>query len=335
MTRRLFQTENKNSQPFVIAGSGTLGWDQVATNLTEPGDEALVIRTGFFGGALTDCLETYGVNVTELHAPFGEPVGLAAVERALTQKKFKLMTITHVDTSSGVLSDIEALSKAVHRLSPGTLVVVDGVCSVGAEDLRFDDMQLDVVVTAPQKAIGCPAGLSIVMASERAIGVYKTRKSRPATYFSSWKNWIPVMQAYEAGKVAYFATPPSQLIHALHTALSQILSQGMDARVQRHREMSKKIKAACEEIGLRQVARHTSYQACTLTTVWLPKGIAASDMVGWLSKHGLVVAGGLQKPFTQQYIRIGHMGTSVMDRNRSDVDFAISALRQAVAEFSR
>jgi alanine-glyoxylate transaminase/serine-glyoxylate transaminase/serine-pyruvate transaminase len=189
--RKLFQTTNPASQPFVLSGSGTLGWDQIASNVTEPGDKVLVLHTGYFGDSFADCFAAYGVEATQLKAPIGESPSPADIEKALQENKYKAITITHVDTSTAVLSNIKIVSELVHRVSPDTLVIVDGVCSVGSEEIRFDDWGLDVVMTASQKGIGCPAGLSILMVSGRAIDAFKSRKSPPNSYFASWKNWLP------------------------------------------------------------------------------------------------------------------------------------------------
>ena len=192
MLRQLFQTDaSTGSQPFVISGSGTLGWDQVAANIAEPGDDVLVLHTGYFADSFADCFETYGVHATQLKAPIGGRPQLDEIETALKSKKYSIITVTHVDTSTGVLSDVKAVAELVHRVSPETLVVVDGVCSVGSEEICFDDWGLDVVLTASQKGIGCPAGLSILMASGRTINRFKERKSRPTSYYASWKNWLP------------------------------------------------------------------------------------------------------------------------------------------------
>jgi alanine-glyoxylate transaminase / serine-glyoxylate transaminase / serine-pyruvate transaminase len=191
MLRKLFQTNDPASQPFVISGSGTLGWDLVAANLVEPDEEVLVLHTGYFADSFADCFETYSIKATQLKAPIGDRPQLDEVEQALKEKNYKILTVTHVDTSTGVLSEIKALSELVHRVSPETLIVVDGVCSVGSEEIRFDDWGLDVVLTASQKAIGCPAGLSIMMVSGRAIERFKSRKTPPRSYFASFKNWLP------------------------------------------------------------------------------------------------------------------------------------------------
>lgn len=330
--RKLFQTTDPASQPFVISGSGTLGWDQVSANLVEPGDEALVLHTGYFADSFADCLETYGVKATQLKAPIGEGPSLEKVEQALKEKKYHILTVTHVDTSTGVLSDIKAVSELVHRVSPDTLVIVDGVCSVGCEEIKFDEWGLDVVLTASQKAIGCPAGLSILMVSGRAIERFKNRKTRPTSYFGSWKNWLPIMQNYEAKKASYFATPSPQLIHSLHTTLTQILSRPLEQRFADHKAASQKIKKAVTELGLKQLASKPQDQANGMTAIYLPDGITPPDVLPSLVKKDVVFAGGLHKEIAGKYIRIGHMGVSVTDPNRTEIDRAIKALKESLVE---
>ncbi|OCK93904.1 PLP-dependent transferase [Cenococcum geophilum 1.58] len=332
MLRKLFQTADPASQPFVISGSGTLGWDQVAANLVEPGDEALVLHTGYFADSFADCFETYGVKATQLKAPIGDRPQLDEIETALKEKQYQVLTVTHVDTSTGVLSELKALSELVHRVSPETLVIVDGVCSVGCEEIMFDNWGLDVVLTASQKAIGCPAGLSILMVSGRAIERFKARRTRPTSYFGSWKNWLPIMQNYEAKKPSYFATPSPQLIHALHTALTQILSRPLGQRFADHRAASQKIKKAVTNLGLKQLATRPENQANGMTAVYLPEGVQAPEILSSLMKKGVIFAGGLHKEIATKYIRFGHMGVSVIDPNRQDVDKALEALKIGLSE---
>jgi len=191
MLRKLFQTTDPAAQPFVLSGSGTLGWDLVAANLVEPGEHVLVLSSGYFSDGFADCLTLYGANVTELKAPVGSRPQLPEIEKALSEKKYKVLTVTHVDTSTGVLSELKDLAATVRRVSPDTLVIVDGVCSVASEEIAFDEWGLDGVVTASQKAIGCPAGLSISMFSGKAMKVFEGRKTPPRSYFASMKNWTP------------------------------------------------------------------------------------------------------------------------------------------------
>lgn len=198
MLRELFQTTDPASQPFVISGSGTLGWDLVAANLVEPGENVLVLTTGYFGDSFADCFKVYGANVTQLKPPVGSRPQLPEIEKALKETKYKLISVTHVDTSTGILSELEQLSALVHKVSPDTLLIVDGVCSVAGENIDFDKWKLDGVISASQKAIGVPAGLSISMFSGRAMQVLEQRKAPIGAYFASMNNWRPSESALTA-----------------------------------------------------------------------------------------------------------------------------------------
>jgi len=209
---------------------------------------------------------------------------------------------------------------------------VDGVCSVGSEEIRFDDWKLDAVITASQKGIGCPAGLSIVMVSGRAIERFKARKTRPTSYFGSWKNWLPIMQNYEAKKPSYFATPSPQLIHALDTSLKQILSRPLDQRFADHKAASQKVKKAIADIGLKQLASKPENQANGMTAIYLPDGFTPPDVLPNLLKKGVIFAGGLHKEIATKYIRFGHMGVSVTDSSRPEITKAIESLKESLSE---
>jgi alanine-glyoxylate transaminase/serine-glyoxylate transaminase/serine-pyruvate transaminase len=330
--RQLFQTSNPNSQPFVLAGSGTLGWDLVAANLVEPGEDVLVLHTGYFADSFADCLSTYGAKPTQLKAPIGDRPQLPEIEAALKEKKYKALTVTHVDTSTGVLSQIQALSDLVRRVSPDTLLVVDGVCSVGGEEIHFDNMAIDVCLTASQKAIGCPPGLSITMVSEKAMNVFKSRKSPPGSYYASFKNWLPIMQNYEAKKPSYFATPPTQLVQALNTSLKQILSRPLADRFAQHKKVSDYVKAKVKELGLKELALDPANAAHTMTAIYLPEGLTPPEILPKLMGRGVIFAGGLHREIAARYIRFGHMGVSITDESRGDVDKALDALKEGLAE---
>ncbi|OCT51657.1 Alanine--glyoxylate aminotransferase 1 [Cladophialophora carrionii] len=330
--RQLFQTTNPNSQPFVLAGSGTLGWDLVAANLVEPGEDVLVLHTGYFADSFADCLSTYGAKPTQLKAPIGDRPQLPEIEAALKEKKYKALTVTHVDTSTGVLSQIQALSDLLRRVSPDTLLVVDGVCSVGGEEIHFDNMSIDVCLTASQKAIGCPPGLSITMVSEKAMNVFKSRKSPPGSYYASFKNWLPIMQNYEAKKPSYFATPPTQLVQALNTSLKQILSRPVADRFAQHKKVSDYVKAKVKEMGLKELALDPANAAHTMTAIYLPEGLTPPEILPKLMSRGVIFAGGLHREIAARYIRFGHMGVSVTDESRGEVDKALDALKEGLAE---
>lgn len=120
------------------------------------------------------------------------------------------------------------------------------------------------------------------------------------------------MQNYEAKKPSYFATPSPQLVHALNTALSQILAKPLSERFQKHREASDRIKKAVTDLGLKIVATKPEDQAHAMTAIYLPENVQVSDIIPKLSGKGIIFAGGIHKAIATRYIRFGHMGVSVV-----------------------
>jgi len=216
-----------NGQPFVVAGSGTLAMDIAAANLIEPGDRALVVNTGYFSDRFAAILERYGAAVTQVQAPvIGDAPPLEEVEAALKGGDYKLMAVTHVDTSTGVGADVKSLAALGKEY--GALVVVDGVCSVAGEEMRQEEWGIDLALTASQKAIGVPPGLAIVVAGPKAIDAFRKRKTPVGNYYADWNEWLPIMEAYEARRPSYFGTPPVNLVWALNVSLGKILDEGFN-----------------------------------------------------------------------------------------------------------
>ena len=297
-----------SGQPFIVAGSGTLAMDIPAANLIEPGDKALVLSTGYFSDRYAELLKRYGANVTVLSAPLGSTVDMKEVESTLKKDSYKLMTFTHVDTSTAVRVDPKPLGELGSNYS--VLTILDGVCSVAGEEIRQKAWNIDVVLTASQKAVGVPPGLALLVVSPKAMSVWQKRKSAVGNYYADWKNWLPIMEAYEARKPSYFGTPPVNLICALNISLGQILEEGMENRFKRHQKLGDACKAAIKALGLRQVPTDLNHAACTLTAPYYPDGIAGSDLLPRVKQAGAVLAGGLHPEIKAKYFRIGHMGAT-------------------------
>jgi len=315
-----------SGQPFVVAGSGTLAMDMAASNLIEPGDRALVVNTGYFGDRFGAILERYGAVVTQVRAPaVGDAPTLEEVEAALKGGGYKLMTVTHVDTSTAVGADVQGLAALGRRY--GTLVVVDGVCSVAGEELRQEEWGVDLALTASQKAIGTPPGLALVVAGPRALEAFRSRKAPVGNYYADWTEWLPIMQAYEARRPAYFGTPPVNLLWALNVSLGQILDEGMEPRFARHRRLSAAFKAAITVLGMKQVPVSADKMAATLTAPYYPEGVTGA-LLGHVNQAGAILAGGLHPAIKDRYFRIGHMGAV----SASDILTTIGAIEQGLAQ---
>jgi alanine-glyoxylate transaminase/serine-glyoxylate transaminase/serine-pyruvate transaminase len=317
--------ESPTGQPLVLAGSGTLAMDCAAANLVEPGEKALVVDSGYFSERFASILERYGAQVTRITAPPGGRPSLEQVKAALEADAFKLMTITHVDTSTAVITDLKQLAALGRQY--GVLVIVDGVCSVAGEELHMDDWGVDLALTASQKAIGVPPGLALLMIGQRALEAFHKRAALVMNYYADWTNWLPIMQAYEAHQPSYFGTPPVNLIFALDISLEQILAEGMPRRISRHIAISRACKAGIQALGLTQLPSQPEFAAHALTAPRYPLGVNGPYFLARVLEAGVTLAGGLLPAIRSEYFRIGHMGAV----NLGDVVATLSAIETALA----
>ena len=244
----------------------------------------------------------------------------------MKSKKYKLVTITHVDTSTGVLVDpkpITALAKKYDVLS-----VLDGVCSVAGEEIQQENWGIDVVFTGSQKAIGVPPGLALLVASEKAIQTWKNRKTPVQSYYSDWKNWYPIMEAYQARKPSYFGTPSVNLIRALEVSLELINKQGITNRTLLHKKYAKAFQKAILSIGLKTVPISIDISANTLTAIYYPENIDGNEFRKKVGEQGVIIAGGLHADIKAAYFRVGHIGSV----NASDIIATLSAIEIGLAK---
>ncbi len=329
--RKLLFVDN-DYKVAVLAGSGTLAMEASVSNFIEKGDRVLVVSNGVFGDRFAELLYRYPVEVDVLKA--GEPGEVVSSEKILnkvSEVNYDLVTVTHVDTSTGVRHPIEELGAFLKDKE--TLLVVDGVCSVAGEEIRMKDWGIDVVLTGSQKAIGVPPGLAILWLSPKAIKKLDKTKGNYAPYYMNLCKWLDIMSSYENLKPKYFATPAVNLIVGLHESLELIFKEGLENRFKRHKILAKSFREAMAEIGLKVMAKKEDIAASTVTAVYLPEKVQLSSFLKGMLERKVVVAGGLYPEIRDKYFRVGHMGpvnandviaiTAAIERTLYDLGFEI------------
>lgn len=324
-----------DSQPFVFAGSGTTAMDMAAQNLVEPGDRVVVVSTGYFSERMASMLRRLDAEVEVVAAAPGDAPAPAQVAAALDRVGHpKALFATYVDTSTGVRVDPVPLARLARE--KGALSVFDGVCATGGESFEMAAWDADVYLTGSQKAIGLPPGLGLLVASPRALHVRETRRAPVGSMGLDWREWQPVMRAYEEKRPAYFATPATNLVLALEVGLGEILAEpsfegfaaGVPARVARTAAAARQLRDGFGALGLAPVPVREELLANTLSALRYPPGVDVS-LVGRIAARGVTVAGGLHPAIKDQYFRVGHMGYSA---TRSDhLERTLQAIREALA----
>jgi aspartate aminotransferase-like enzyme len=301
VTARLQYFFQTNSPVLTFAASGTGGQEAAVANLFSPGDHVVAITIGSFGNRLATIAERYGLQVTRIEFPWGEAADPVTVEARLKSlAPYRAVLMTHNETSTGVMNDLETLAALIRRLNPDALTVVDAVSSLGCVPLEMDAWGIDVVFTSSQKGWMTPPGLMMIAASTRAWETNKTAKL-PRFYFD-WELARKYLEKWE-----HPTTPPVSLFYALDLALEKMLEEGREAIFERHQRIGDYVRWRAKEMGLRLLADHHN-ASNTITAVLTPEGVDAKALLKVLREEDHVVFAGGQQHLEGKIFRVGHLG---------------------------
>jgi alanine-glyoxylate transaminase/serine-glyoxylate transaminase/serine-pyruvate transaminase len=220
-----------------------------------------------------------------------------------------LVAIVHGETSTGVLTPVEEISKLAH--DAGALLLIDTVTSLGGCPVRIDEWNVDAVYSGTQKCLSCPPGLSPVSLNERAMELIKARKSS----VQSWYLDVNLLANYWGdGARVYHHTAPVTMNYAIHESLRLVLEEGLEARWARHESNHQHLKEGLEELGL-AIASQEGHQLWQLNAVAVPEkvdeGVVRKTL---LAGQGIEIGAGLG-PLAGKIWRIGLMGYSSSEEN--------------------
>jgi aspartate aminotransferase-like enzyme len=308
---RVFQT----ASPVVLfAGSGTAAMESAVVNLCSPGEPVVVASAGNFGERWLKLTTTYGLDVEHVCEEWGDrldPERIADAADGATA-----VFVTHSETSTGVVHDVEAIARALEPT--GSALVVDAVSSLAGIDLRPDEWGIDVVVAGSQKALMTPPGLAFASVSARAWELSQ-RASLPRFYL----DWGAALRAQEKGDTAF--TPAVSLIFGLRAALELIQSRGLAAGFAHNRRLALAAREGVKALGL-ELFSPDDPGSSMVTAFCMPDGLDGQRVYAALrDRYGIVLAGG-QGKLRGQIMRIGHMGYM----NEFDIVTALAGLELAL-----
>jgi len=310
--KEIFMTKG---EVFIVAGSGTLALEMAVANIIEPGDKILNAVSGFFGRYFVEMARAHGATPKVLEVPWGKAVKPEQVKEALKEDDYKAVTVTHVETSTGVMNPIKEIGEIVRKYSDA-FYIVDTVCSLGGIEIRVDEWNIDVCASGSQKCLGVPPGLALVAVSPNTLEYLEKRKSSIGFWYGDLRNWFPVMR----DPTKYFATPPVNMIYALNEALKLILEEGLAKRFKRHHILAEALRAAIHALNLKLVADE-EYAADTVTAIYYPEKIEDNKFRNEMKNHGIIVASTLG-PIKGKGFRVGHMGNV----SQNDIMSTIAAI---------
>jgi alanine-glyoxylate transaminase / serine-glyoxylate transaminase / serine-pyruvate transaminase len=295
----------KTVHPVVVyPASGTGGWEAALVNTLSAGDKVLIPETGQFAALWRDLAERLGLQPIVLQTDWRHGADPAAIETRLEADnghEIKAVCIVHNETSTGVVSDVAAVRRAIDAAEHPALLIVDTISSLASIDYRMDEWGVDVTVAGSQKGLMLPPGLAFNAISEKALA--RTAAARlPRSY---WR-WSDMLGANEKGFFPY--TPATNLLYGLREALAMLADEGLEAVFRRHARHAEATRIAVGVWGLDVVCADPSAHSGSLTAVMMPEGHDADVLRGViLEAFDMSLGTGLGR-HAGRVFRIGHLG---------------------------
>ena len=301
--KKIFQTVE--GRILFFPGSGTGAWESCVVNTLSPGDKVLGCVNGHFSDLFCQTAAAHGIDVERLEVEYGAGAPAEQTEQRLRRdqhRQIKAVLVVQTETSTGVTSNIAAIRRALDAAAHPALLLVDVVSSLGCSDLRFDEWQLDVALSAPQKGLMLPPGMAILAVSDKAL-----QANRSAKCARSFWDWQPVLKSNAAGHFPY--TPATALVLGLSESLKMLAEEGLKNVFQRHARLAEACRRAIQAMNLNLLAKNPAEYSSTLTAVSMPDGLDSDAFIDHTLKLvELPLGKGLGK-VNGKLFRIGHLGS--------------------------
>jgi alanine-glyoxylate transaminase/serine-glyoxylate transaminase/serine-pyruvate transaminase len=314
----------KTTNPVIIyTATGTGAWEGALVNTLSPGDKVLMVETGQFGLLWKKMAEKLGLKAEIITTDWRTGVDASAVEARLKEdkaKEIKAVCFLHNETSTGCLSPVAEVRKAIDRASHPALLFVDTISSLASTDYRHDEWGVDVTVGGAQKGLMLPPGMGFNAISDKALAANKTAKLPKS--FWAWDEMLTM------NKVGFFPyTPATQMLQGMSVSIDMLHEEGLDNVFARHHRLAEATRRAVKAWGLEIICRDPKYYSPTLTAVLLPEGHDADAFRALALEHFNISFGSSFGKLAGRYFRIGHLG----DINDTMMMGALSATEMALS----
>jgi alanine-glyoxylate transaminase/serine-glyoxylate transaminase/serine-pyruvate transaminase len=295
----------KTTGPVMIfASSGTGAWEASLVNTLSSGDKVLMFETGHFATLWKNMAVRLGLEVDFVPGDWRHGVDPAVVEAKLAEDRsraIKSVMVVHNETSTGVISRVAEIRKAMDRAGHPALLMVDTISSLGSIDYRHDEWGVDVTVGCSQKGLMLPPGLGFNAISAKALAAAKNSR-----FIKAYWSWNEILEANKGG--FFHSTPATNLLYGLREALHLLREEGLDNVFARHIRHGEATRRAVRAWGLEILCLNPEEYSPVLTTVVMPgdKG-ADAYREAVLAKFNMSLGNGLGK-LKDRVFRIGHLG---------------------------
>lgn len=293
MAMKLFYTKN---QIILSTTSGSGLMEGAIRSCTRK--RAVVFSVGAFGDRWHQMAVCNNVPADKVQVEWGNATTPEIVDNALSTGKYDLMTITHNETSTGVMCPVEEIAPVVKKY-PDVVWCMDTVSSMGGAKIEVDALGVDICITSTQKAIGLPPGMSLCSISEKAL-----EAARKVEFRGYYLDLLALYEYIQKKDHQYPSTPSLPHMFALHYQLNRILEEGLENRFARHLEMANHVREWAKTHF--ELFAEERYASNTVTAIKNVKGISVADLNKQLGERGFMISNGYGA-LKEKTFRIAHM----------------------------
>ena len=299
--KTIFKTDQN---VIIYPSSGTGAWEAALVNTLSPGDRVLMFETGHFATLWKQIAEKLKLRPEFIEGDWRGGADPDLIEAYLAEDKaheIKAVCVVHNETSTGSVSPIAAIRKAIDNSGHPALFLVDTISGLASLEYNHDEWGVDVTVSGSQKGLMLPPGLSFNAVSEKAMAANKT-----AGLQRSYWDWADMVGPNKNGYFPY--TPSTNLLYGLNEAIDMLHEEGLDNVFARHQRHGRAARAAVRAWGLDVLCSKQGQESGVLTAVLMPEGHSADQLRAKTLKHyNMSLGDGLSK-VADRVFRIGHLG---------------------------
>jgi len=295
----------KTTNPVIIyTATGTGAWEAALSNTLSPGDRVLMVETGQFATLWKNMAERIGLRPEFIATNWRQGADPKAIEARLREdkgKQIKAVCVLHNETSTGALTPVAEIRKAIDAAGHPALFMVDTISSLASADYRHDEWGVDVSIGGAQKGLMLPPGMSFNAVSDKALAANKSAKL-PKSFFA----WDDMLNMNKVGFFPY--TPATQMLQGLVVGIEMLHEEGLDNVFARHARLAEATRRAVKAWGLENLNKNASQYSPTITAVLLPEGHDADKFRALALESFNISYGSSFGAYSGKYFRIGHLG---------------------------
>ena len=299
--KTIFKTEQ---HVFIYPASGTGSWEAALVNTLSPGDRVLMFETGHFSTLWKKLADKLRLKAEFIEGDWRGGADPDQIETYLAEDKtheIKAVCVVHNETSTGSVSPIAGVRKAIDNAGHPALFMVDTISGLASLEYQHDAWGVDVTVSGSQKGLMLPPGLSFNAVSQKAMAANKK-----ATLQRSYWDWADMVGPNKTGYFPY--TPATNLLYGLNEAIDMLHEEGLDNVFARHARHGAAARAAVKSWGLETQCATQGQESGVLTAVVMPEGHSADAFrASTLDHYDISLGNGLSK-VADRVFRIGHLG---------------------------